>query len=141
GKKVKCPCGELLVAPTPQPAMVPATTPVLPVAQPLTQAFTSANVNVPRTDAHDPALTNGLAPPENANELGRLGKYRVLGVIGNGGMGVVYKAEDAQLKRLVALKAILPSLGASEQIRKRFLREAQAMAKVEHDNVVRLYEI
>ncbi|HZZ78494.1 MAG TPA: serine/threonine-protein kinase [Gemmataceae bacterium] len=91
--------------------------------------------------AHDPALTNCLAPPQNADELGRLGKYRVLKIIGHGGMGVVYKAEDAVLKRMVALKAILPALGAGEQMRKRFIREARAMAVLEHENVVRLYDV
>jgi serine/threonine protein kinase len=58
-----------------------------------------------------------------------------------GGMGVVYKAEDPVLKRTVALKAILPSLGASETVRKRFLREARTMAQLEHDHVARLYEV
>ena len=93
------------------------------------------------TTEHDPALTDFLAPAEAAGELGRLGKYRILDVVGRGGMGVVYKAEDSVLRRRVALKAILPSLGANATVRKRFLREARSLAAVEHDHIVRLYEV
>jgi serine/threonine protein kinase len=56
-------------------------------------------------------------------------------------MGVVYEAEDPQLKRRVALKAMLPNLGASESARKRFLREAQAAAAINHDNIVHIYQV
>src|SRR5579884_409422 len=55
-----------------------------------------------------------LATPEAADELGRLGGYRVLRVIGAGGMGVVFEAEDPRLQRRVALKAMRPALAASE---------------------------
>ncbi len=96
--------------------------------------------NIKRSN-EEPTLVECLAPPQADDELGRLGKYRVLSIIGRGGMGVVYKAEDPFTKRFVALKAILPSLGASEDIRVRFMREAVSMAKVEHENVVRLYEV
>jgi tRNA A-37 threonylcarbamoyl transferase component Bud32 len=82
-----------------------------------------------------------LAPPRSAGELGRLGKYRILQVLGRGGMGVVYLAEDPALKRRVALKAMLPSLAAGPSAGKRFLREAQAMAAVEHDHIVRIYQV
>jgi serine/threonine protein kinase len=91
--------------------------------------------------SYDSALIDFLAPAQAGDELGRLGKYRVLGILGHGGMGVVYKAEDSVLKRTVALKVILPSLGASENARKRFLREARTMGQLEHDHVVRLYEV
>src|SRR5207302_9709374 len=89
----------------------------------------------------DYSLTNFLAPPQTADELGRLGKYRILQVLGHGGMGVVYKAEDPLLKRHVALKAMLPTLAVSDNFAKRFRREAQAMAAVEHDHIVRIYQV
>jgi serine/threonine protein kinase len=91
--------------------------------------------------AHDVTLIKFLTPAQIDGELGRLGKYRILDILGHGGMGVVYKAEDSVLDRVVALKAILPSLGVSESARKRFLREARTMARLEHDHIVRLYEV
>ena len=82
-----------------------------------------------------------LAPAQAADELGRLGGYRVLRVLGTGGMGVVFEAEDPQLKRRVALKAMKPGVAASASARKRFLREAQAAASVDHDHIVPVYQV
>jgi serine/threonine protein kinase len=67
--------------------------------------------------------------------------YRVLEKLGEGAMGVVYKAEDDRLRRTVALKFLSPqSFGCSEE-RKRFLREAQAGAMLDHPNVATVYEV
>ena len=82
-----------------------------------------------------------LAPAQSPDELGRLGNYRVLRVLGTGGMGVVFEAEDVQLKRHVALKAMKPGGAVSASSRKRFLREAQAAAAVEHDHIVPVYQV
>jgi hypothetical protein len=73
--------------------------------------------------------------------LGRLGSYRVLKELGAGGMGMVFLAEDLQLRRLVALKVMSPALAADETARKRFLREAQATAALHHDHVVTIYQV
>jgi serine/threonine protein kinase len=73
-------------------------------------------------------VRNFLAPPQAVDEIGRLGGYHILKVLGQGGMGVVFRAEDVSLKRVVALKAMLPSLAASPSAKKRFLREAQTGA-------------
>jgi serine/threonine protein kinase/Leucine-rich repeat (LRR) protein len=89
----------------------------------------------------EPSLTAFLEPPTAAGELGWLGGYRILQVLGRGGMGVVFRAEDARLKRTVALKVMLPTLSGDPDLGKRFLREAQAMAAVEHDHVVRIYQV
>jgi WD40 repeat protein len=86
-------------------------------------------------------LTDFLAPAQAPDELGRLGPYRVLKVLGCGGMGVVFQAEDPQLQRLLALKAMLPALAASDSARKRFLREARAAAAVEHDHIVAIFQV
>jgi hypothetical protein len=101
-----------------------------------------ATVAVDATPADaDLSLTSFLAPPEAGDELGRLGEYRILEILGRGGMGVVFKAEDPKLKRIVAVKAMLPSLAASPSNVQRFVREAHAMAAVEHDHIVRIYQI
>jgi formylglycine-generating enzyme required for sulfatase activity len=81
-------------------------------------------------------LYDFLAPPEAADELGRLGGFRILKVLGYGGMGVVFQGEDPRLGRKVALKAMLPHLAGSPSARQRFLREARAAAALEHDHVV-----
>jgi WD40 repeat protein/serine/threonine protein kinase len=86
-------------------------------------------------------LYDFLAPPREPGELGRLGPYRILQVLGAGGMGVVFQAEDIQLKRLVALKAMKPALAASASARQRFLREAQAAAAIEHNHIVTIYHV
>lgn len=78
---------------------------------------------------------NVLAAPQLPDELGRLGEYRVLRLIGQGGMGKVYLAEDVRLQRRVALKVL--TKGGDE----RFLREARLLAKVEHDHIVTVYQI
>src|SRR5207237_10913667 len=80
-----------------------------------------------------------LAPPEAAGELGRLGAYRVLKLLGQGGMGMVFQAEDVQLRRLAALKVMRPDFAVQEQARARFRREARAAATLKHDHILTLY--
>ncbi len=82
-----------------------------------------------------------LAPPQSAGEIGRLGPYRVLRVLGRGGMGVVFEAEDGQLQRRVALKAMLPHVAEEPTNRERFLREARAAAALDHENVVPVFQV
>jgi serine/threonine protein kinase len=82
-----------------------------------------------------------LGPPQSPDEIGRLGPYRVLKVLGTGGMGVVFKAEDPSLKRLVALKAMKPEYAEDRAAAKRFEREAQAVGAIKHDNIVTIYQV
>ncbi|HYH64794.1 MAG TPA: serine/threonine-protein kinase [Urbifossiella sp.] len=88
----------------------------------------------PRPDA----TGSFLSPPVEADEVGRLGPYRVLKELGRGGMGAVYLAEDTLLKRRVALKVMLPHVGG-DAARARFLREGRAVAALKHDHVVTVY--
>jgi WD40 repeat protein/serine/threonine protein kinase len=82
-----------------------------------------------------------LSPPQGANEIGRLNGYRVLKLLGQGGMGVVFEAEDVRLKRRVALKVMKPEVAAKEEHRERFIREAQTAARVEHDFICPIYQV
>ncbi|MCA9122455.1 MAG: protein kinase [Planctomycetaceae bacterium] len=82
-----------------------------------------------------------LAPPERPDEVGRLGGYRVLELLGIGGMGVVFRAEDMHLQRQIALKAMKPAVAASRSAKERFVREAQATAAIDHDNIVHIYQV
>ena len=82
-----------------------------------------------------------LTPPHSSNELGWLGTYRVLRLLGEGGMGVVLQAEDTRLQRHVALKVMKPLLAADPGSRQRFLREARAQAALEHDHIIAIHAI
>ena len=109
----------------------------------LSDAFAStasehANTDLPTTA---PSQLGFLSPPQEEGEIGRLGSYRVLSVLGAGGMGVVLEAEDLKLHRRVALKVMKPELATNQQYHERFLREARAAAAVENDNIVPIYEV
>src|SRR5689334_8590534 len=82
-----------------------------------------------------------LAPAQQGDEIGRLAQFRVLKVLGRGGMGTVFMAEDTSLHRIVALKVMLPSIAKKEVARDRFRREAQATAAIEHDHIITIYEV
>jgi serine/threonine protein kinase len=83
------------------------------------------------------SLTKTLATPLPVISKDKLigGKYRIVEEIGQGGMGVVYKAEDLKLKRSVALKFLPPHLMTSPELKERFLIEAQAAAALSHPNI------
>jgi serine/threonine protein kinase/tetratricopeptide (TPR) repeat protein len=69
------------------------------------------------------------------------GRYQLIKTLGHGGMGVVYQAFDRQLTRVVALKTILPDLAASPTVLKRFKQEVRLAQKVNHKNVVRIFDM
>jgi eukaryotic-like serine/threonine-protein kinase len=82
-----------------------------------------------------------LAVPQSPDEIGQLGPYRVLHLLGAGGMGLVFCAEDRQLQRRVALKVMKPHLAAEAAARQRFLREARSAAAIDHDHVISIYQV
>ncbi len=81
-----------------------------------------------------------LRPPQAPDEIGRLGHYRVLRLLGRGGMALVFQAEDTTLRRQVALKVMKPQLTADLEPLQRFLREARVMAAIKHEYLVTLYQ-
>ncbi|MCX7420891.1 MAG: protein kinase [Planctomycetia bacterium] len=93
-------------------------------------------------DETDPQRTlDFLQPAEDPKLLGKLGQHEITEVIGWGGMGVVLKAYDPSLHRVVAVKVLASHLAYHAVARKRFIREAQAAAAVCHDNVVTIHAI
>jgi WD40 repeat protein len=111
----------------------------------------AATISVPGTGSHsgglepetlpDATAVDFLDPPTEAGDLGRFGPYRVLGLIGRGGMGVVLRAFDTALHRPVAIKVLAPQLAVSATARHRFLREARAAASVVHDHVITIHAV
>jgi eukaryotic-like serine/threonine-protein kinase len=67
--------------------------------------------------------------------------YKILSKLGEGGMGVVYKAEDARLKRTVALKILPPALTTEPEAKERFIHEAQAASALQHNNICTVHDI
>jgi Protein kinase domain/Domain of Unknown Function (DUF1080) len=82
-----------------------------------------------------------LEPPTIPGDLGRLGHYRVNKVLGRGGFGIVFRAFDERLHRVVAIKALSPAYAAIGSARKRFIREARAAAAVKNEHVVGIYDV
>ncbi len=75
-------------------------------------------------------------------EIGKtISHYRILEKIGSGGMAIVYKAEDINLKRAVALKFLPPQLTVNKETRKRFITEAQSASSLDHSNICTIHEI
>jgi WD40 repeat protein len=102
----------------------------------------------PPTDTHGPGgptepsdmSLRFLAPPQREGDLGMIGPYRVLAEVGRGGMGIVLRAYDEELQRIVALK-VLPPYRAEARARARFVREARAAAGLNHENVVPVHAV
>jgi serine/threonine protein kinase len=78
-----------------------------------------------------------MAPKEPS----KIGKYDVIDVIGRGGMGVVYEAIDPFLNRRVAIKMMTGGFANNRELLKRFFREAQSTASLQHPNIVTVYEL
>jgi WD40 repeat protein len=167
---VPCPCGELCPAPDPaggsvcprcRAPLAPAAveTVALPDTPPAvatdgeTNSFAAtgagaATVEHPPTAAlADPDATRtlrrgGPAPRAADPGLPSLPGLNLVGILGRGGMGVVYRAEQVALKRTVAVKMILANRGAvSEVERDRFRTEAEAVARLQHPNIVQIFEV
>ena len=103
--------------------------------------FARASVTgTPTCDGPPPSWRGLLAPAQSNDELGRLGSYRILRVLGEGGMGIVFEAEDTTLGRHVAIK-VLRSAEIDQPQRKRFLQEAQIVASLSSDHIVTIYQV
>lgn len=93
------------------------------------------------TGEHAAADLSFLAPSLEPGSLGRLDHYEVLEVVGRGGMGVVLRARDTKLLRVVAIKVLAAPLTASVTARQRFVREARSAAAVRNEHVVAIHAV
>ena len=76
-------------------------------------------------------------------ELRTLGRYKIVGELGRGAMGAVYRAQDPMIDREVAIKTLLPSLPneVMAEVRERFIREARSAGRLNHPNIVTIYDV
>src|SRR5499433_2286879 len=101
--------------------------------------------SIPAGDAEDLRITRTIRPKDLDPRIQALatpvaiGRYRILRLIGEGGMGAVYEAEQEQPRRVVALKVIKPGLAAPELLR-RFEQESQALGRLQHPGIAQVYE-
>ena len=153
GERARCPhCKTIVAVPAASPVPISSTdaptiapqSPLSPSSAPRTEQTASTSDPIERTrdsDEADPSLTSFLAAKQSDDELGRLGGYRILKILGHGGMGVVFLGEDAKLGRKVAIKTMLPHLAARPKECERFLREARSAAALEHDHIVPIHHV
>lgn len=100
----------------------------------------SMESDVSRVDP-DETWRDLLTPSDAPDCIGALGTYQIIELVGRGGMGIVLRARDPKLNRIVAIKLLAPELAANTIAVRRFLREAQAAAAVSHDHVVTIHAI
>lgn len=115
------------------------------------QPARASSPDAARSDRSAAAHATGKRPADSDSSLGtvalgvraatRIGRYQVLRKLGEGGMGVVLLAYDEELDRKVAVKLLQEQHGRGPEQRLRILREAQAMARISHQNVVHVYEV
>jgi WD40 repeat protein/serine/threonine protein kinase len=91
--------------------------------------------------ANDEQFLAVLTPSSEPKVLGLLDHYEALEVLGRGATGVVFKARDTKLQRIVAIKVLAPRLAASSAARRRFVREAQAAAAIRDDHVIGIHAV
>jgi len=109
----------------------------LPGGSKANQAETSAGQGDIPTNVTPPA---GFVPPEPDELARQFPQLEILELLGQGGMGVVYKARQRQLDRLVALKILPPQIGQTEAFAERFTREARSLARLSHPRIVIIYD-
>jgi WD40 repeat protein/tRNA A-37 threonylcarbamoyl transferase component Bud32 len=110
-----------------------------PVKAPETGSDFNPHGEVPHADGGPPAQV--LDEPTSTDVWPNVSDYEILGKLGQGGMGIVYKAYHHRLRRVVALKMILEHAADDEQRRARFRTEAEAVARLQHPHIVQIFDI
>lgn len=106
-----------------------------------TSEFAGTNDESPNEAEWQYPLGDLLDAPRHPEMLGRIGKYDIEREVGRGGMGIVFKAHDAELNRPLAIKILAPHLASHGTARKRFAQEAIAAAGVIHPNVIAVHGV
>lgn len=106
-----------------------------------TQVLNQADAESRSESVIPEAFLKLLSPCSTPGALGRIADYEVTGLLGNGGMGVVFRALDTALNRYVAIKIMAPHLATNGVARQRFFREAEAAAAVVHEHVIAIHSI
>lgn len=113
-----------------------------PLAEAIRQLKEDARPAKAEPAARGGELPDGFfAPADRPGQLGRLGDYEVQEEVGRGAMGIVFRALDVRLHRVVAIKVMSPQLASYPQARQRFVREGHSAAAVCHENVVAIYAV
>ncbi len=139
-----CPyCNCTLSPPEDAPQQAPHSTPTNLFSMELreTHTFEQPTLLAGGSPAAGPPAFLFLAPPQQPGEMGWLAHYCVLKVLGHGGMGIVFEAEDTHLERLVALKVMNSEAAADPLSRRRFLREAKMMAAIHSEHIVTIHQV
>ncbi|MEO1528958.1 MAG: protein kinase, partial [Planctomycetota bacterium] len=116
-----------------------------PLIRLIQSAWPSADSESAAQTQHDTDRNEKLTRSERGRDkphsVNRIGKYQVIDELGRGGMGVVYRAYDSELKRQVALKVIVSGEHSSSALRSRFQREAETIARLKHNGIVQIYDV
>ena len=104
-------------------------------------SFRSNNMSGVETESAIARLRNLLGASPDPNAFGLLGHYSLLEIVGIGGYGIVLRAFDERLHRMVAIKVLIPQPGSSSAPHNRFLEEARSVAAIKHENVVQVHSV
>ena len=127
--------------PAPEGGPHSAANPAAPAPYVSDVAATMRLIPVPPPSTPPPPIPTFITTPPAQPGERYIGKYRVKGELGRGGMGAVYLAEQPGLGREVAIKELIPSADADPVALKRFLQEAQVMARTSHPNLVQVHDL